>query len=123
MIRVSRDEPAPQAPFGFRLEGRSGRARAARFRTPHGVVHTPAFMVVGTQGAVRAMTPRQVRETGAEVMLANTYHLWVRPGERVIEKLGGLHAFTRWAGPMLTDSGGFQVYSLPQKEITDAGVC
>jgi queuine tRNA-ribosyltransferase len=123
MGRVSPGRKAPQPPFQLRVEARSGSARAGAFTTPHGVIHTPAFMVVGTQGAVRAMTPRQIRGTGAEVVLANTYHLWVRPGERLIEKLGGLHAFVRWDGPMLTDSGGFQVYSLPNKEISDAGVC
>ena len=79
-------------------------------------------MVVGTQGAVRALTPAQVRATGAEVLLANTYHLALRPGEALVEKLGGLHAFTRWDGPILTDSGGFQVFSLPNKEISDHGV-
>ena len=92
------------------------------FSTPHGDVHTPAFMLVGTHGAVRAMTPEQVRATGAEVVLANTYHLALRPGEALVEKLGGLHAFMRWDGPILTDSGGFQVFSLPKKEISDRGV-
>ena len=122
MHTVTRDPEGSKAPFHFRLEARSGRARAGSFSTPHGVIRTPAFMVVGTQGAVRAMTPQQLRATGAEVVLANTYHLWVRPGERLIEKLGGLHAFMRWDGPILTDSGGFQVYSLPDKEIRDRGV-
>jgi queuine tRNA-ribosyltransferase len=79
-------------------------------------------MPVGTHGAVKAMTPEQVRATGAEVVLANTYHLALRPGERLVSKLGGLHRFMRWDGPILTDSGGFQVFSLPSKEITDAGV-
>jgi queuine tRNA-ribosyltransferase len=79
-------------------------------------------MPVGTHGAVKALTPEQVASTGAEVVLANTYHLALRPGERVVEKLGGLHAFTRWQGPIVTDSGGFQVFSLPRKEIDDAGV-
>lgn len=79
-------------------------------------------MPVGTQGAVRALTPDQVRRTGAEMVLANTYHLALRPGEGVIQKLGGLHAFMRWDGPILTDSGGFQVFSLPSKEISDRGV-
>jgi queuine tRNA-ribosyltransferase len=110
------------APFRFTLEARDGAARAATFSTPHGDVHTPAFMVVGTQGAVRAMTPAQVRATGAEVLLANTYHLALRPGEALVEKLGGLHAFVRWGGPILTDSGGFQVFSLPGKDISDRGV-
>src|SRR5499426_1160118 len=110
------------APFRFDLEARDGAARAGTFSTPHGDVHTPAFMVVGTQGAVRAMTPGQVRATGAEVLLANTYHLALRPGEALVAKLGGLHAFARWDGPILTDSGGFQVFSLPHKEISDRGV-
>jgi queuine tRNA-ribosyltransferase len=79
-------------------------------------------MPVGTQGAVRALLPAQVRATGAEIVLANTYHLSLRPGEAVVEKLGGLHAFMRWDGPILTDSGGFQVFSLPSKEISDRGV-
>jgi queuine tRNA-ribosyltransferase len=79
-------------------------------------------MVVGTQGAVRALTPEQVRATGAEVVLANTYHLALRPGEALVAKLGGLHAFMRWDGPLVTDSGGFQVFSLPSKEISDRGV-
>jgi len=109
-------------PFRFTLQARDGAARAGVFSTPHGDVHTPAFMVVGTQGAVRAMTPAQVRATGAEVLLANTYHLALRPGEALVEKLGGLHAFARWDGPILTDSGGFQVFSLPNKEISDHGV-
>jgi queuine tRNA-ribosyltransferase len=113
---------AVASPFSFTLEARDGTARAGTFSTPHGNVHTPAFMVVGTQGAVRAMTPAQVRATGAEVLLANTYHLALRPGEALVEKLGGLHAFARWDGPILTDSGGFQVFSLPNKEISDHGV-
>jgi queuine tRNA-ribosyltransferase len=110
------------ATFLYELAARDGTARAGTFTTPHGEVHTPAFMVVGTQGAVRAMTPGQVRATGAEVLLANTYHLALRPGEALVEKLGGLHAFARWDGPILTDSGGFQVFSLPKKDISDHGV-
>jgi queuine tRNA-ribosyltransferase len=109
-------------PFRYTLAARDGAARAGVFATPHGDVHTPAFMVVGTQGAVRAMTPGQVRATGTEVLLANTYHLALRPGEALVERLGGLHAFMRWEGPILTDSGGFQVFSLPKKEISDRGV-
>jgi queuine tRNA-ribosyltransferase len=109
-------------PFHYTLEAQDGAARAGIFSTPHGAVRTPAFMVVGTQGAVRAMTPSQVRAAGAEVLLANTYHLALRPGEALVEKLGGLHAFMRWEGPILTDSGGFQVFSLPSKEISDRGV-
>jgi queuine tRNA-ribosyltransferase len=113
---------APPAPFSFAVEARSGAARAGVFATPHGVVHTPAFMPVGTHGAVKALTPDQVRATGAEMVLANTYHLALRPGEGLVAKLGGLHAFMRWPGPILTDSGGFQVFSLPKKEISDHGV-
>jgi queuine tRNA-ribosyltransferase len=109
-------------PFRFQLEAGSNAARAGILDTPHGRVHTPAFMVVGTQGAVRAMTPSQVRAAGAEVLLANTYHLALRPGEATVAKLGGLHAFMGWPGPILTDSGGFQVFSLPSKEISDHGV-
>jgi queuine tRNA-ribosyltransferase len=113
---------APPAPFSFALEARSGAARAGVFTTPHGDVHTPAFMPVGTHGAVKALTPDQVRATGAEMVLANTYHLALRPGEGLVAKLGGLHTFMRWPGPILTDSGGFQVFSLPKKEINDHGV-
>jgi queuine tRNA-ribosyltransferase len=112
----------PRPPFSFRLDARSGAARAAVFTTPHGDVHTPAFMPVGTHGAVKAMTPDQVKATGAEIVLGNTYHLALRPGEGLVAKLGGLHGFMRWQGPILTDSGGFQVFSLPNKEISDNGV-
>ncbi|MBW2241208.1 MAG: tRNA guanosine(34) transglycosylase Tgt [Deltaproteobacteria bacterium] len=108
--------------FRFTLQRSDGAARAGIFATPHGDVHTPAFMVVGTQAAVRAMTPMQVRETGAEVVLANTYHVALRPGEGIVQKMGGLHTFMAWDGPILTDSGGFQVFSLPNKEISDRGV-
>jgi queuine tRNA-ribosyltransferase len=108
--------------FRFVLQRRSGAARAGTFSTPHGAFHTPAFMPVGTHGAVKAMTPEQVRGTGSEIVLANTYHLTLRPGESLVSKLGGLHAFMRWDGPLLTDSGGFQVFSLPGVEIRDRGV-
>ncbi len=108
--------------FTYTLQSESGAARAGQFTTPHGVVHTPTFMPVGTAGAVKAMTPLQVKETGAEIILGNTYHLALRPGEATVKKLGGLHEFTRWSGPILTDSGGFQVFSLPKTEISDHGV-
>jgi queuine tRNA-ribosyltransferase len=108
--------------FSFGVEATSGDARAGVFSTPHGDVRTPAFMPVGTHGAVKAMTPEQVAATGAEIVLGNTYHLALRPGEGLVEKLGGLHGFMRWNGPILTDSGGFQVFSLPNKEISDKGV-
>ncbi|MCA9510786.1 MAG: tRNA guanosine(34) transglycosylase Tgt [Myxococcota bacterium] len=110
------------APLAFALEATSGDARTGVVTTPHGRFATPAFMPVGTHGAVKAMTPAQVRATGAEVVLANTYHLALRPGEGLVEKLGGLHGFMRWDGPILTDSGGFQVFSLPKVAIDDRGV-
>ncbi len=116
--------PSASRAFAFALEGRAGRARAATFQTPHGPVRTPAFMVVGTNGAVRGLDPDQVRATGTQVVLGNTYHLALRPGERLVEKMGGLHAFMCWDGPILTDSGGFQVFSLPdkKKKLSDDGV-
>jgi queuine tRNA-ribosyltransferase len=104
-----------------RVDPASG-ARAGRLFTAHGEVETPVFMPVGTQAAVRAMTPDQVRATGARILLANTYHLAVQPGERLVRKAGGLHSFMSWDGPILTDSGGFQVFSLPDKEVTAEGV-
>ncbi|MDG2051755.1 MAG: tRNA guanosine(34) transglycosylase Tgt [Myxococcota bacterium] len=108
--------------FDYALEATSGHARAGRFNTPHGPIQTPTFMPVGTHGALKAMTPDQVQATGAQVVLANTYHLALRPGEGLVEKLGGLHAFMQWPGPILTDSGGFQVFSLPSAQINDRGV-
>lgn len=89
--------------------------------TPHGVVETPTFMPVGTHGALKAMTTEHARETGSQVLLGNTYHLALRPGEALVEKLGGLHKFMSWDKTLLTDSGGFQVFSLPKVEITDGG--
>jgi queuine tRNA-ribosyltransferase len=103
------------------VDRRTG-ARAGRLFTAHGEVETPVFMPVGTQAAVRALTADQVRATGARILLANTYHLAVRPGERLVRKAGGLHTFMGWDGPILTDSGGFQVFSLPDKEVTPEGV-
>jgi queuine tRNA-ribosyltransferase len=87
-------------------------ARLGKIGTPHGEVRTPAFMPVGTQGAVKALTPEQIRGLGADIILGNTYHLYLRPGHRLIAALGGLHRFMNWPGPILTDSGGFQIYSL-----------
>jgi queuine tRNA-ribosyltransferase len=98
-------------------------ARRGRLSTPHGPVETPAFMPVGTQATVKGLTPDQVRVTGTEMVLANTYHLALRPGEEVVARLGGLHAFMAWEGPILTDSGGFQVFSLSARaRINDAAV-
>jgi queuine tRNA-ribosyltransferase len=103
-------------PFRFELHRTDSRSAARRstFHTPHGPVETPAFMPVGTQAAVKALTIDQVRSTGAQMILGNTYHLTLRPGEDIIRDLGGLHRFMGWDGPILTDSGGFQVFSLAQ---------
>ena len=98
------------------------RARRGRLHTPHGVIETPIFMPVGTHGALKAMTTAQVAEAGAQIILANTYHLHLKPGEQLVAKAGGLHRFMGWDKPILTDSGGFQVFSLPKKEITEEGV-
>ena len=96
----------------FRVDATDGSARAGALTTAHGEIRTPAFMPVGTKGTVKSLHPDEVRGLGADVILGNTYHLHFRPGERVIEELGGLHAFSGWDGPILTDSGGFQVFSL-----------
>jgi queuine tRNA-ribosyltransferase len=101
-------------PNHFELTARDGEARTGRLTTPHGVVRTPAFMPVGTAGAMKGMHWREVRDAGADIVLGNTYHLMLRPGAERIATLGGLQRFTDWNGPMLTDSGGFQVMSLAQ---------
>jgi queuine tRNA-ribosyltransferase len=108
------------AGFDFEVLARDGDARRARLSTPHGPVETPAFMPVGTQGSVKTLSPDEVASTGARVVLGNTYHLMLRPGAETIAKLGGLHAFTRWPHPMLTDSGGFQAYSLSVSSLVDS---
>lgn len=109
--------------FGFRKLAESGKARLGRMTTGHGEVETPAFMPVGTQGAVKAVTTDEVRRCGASIVLSNTYHLYLRPGHEVIRDLGGLHRFMTWDGPILTDSGGYQVFSLAGlRKIDDEGV-
>ncbi|MGE0351652.1 MAG: tRNA guanosine(34) transglycosylase Tgt [Gemmatimonadales bacterium] len=109
--------------FEFSLEATDGMARAGTLTLPHGLVHTPAFMPVGTHGAVRGLDPDEVRRAGAEIILGNTYHLHLRPGEDVVRALGGIQRFTRWGGPMLTDSGGFQVFSLESlRKVNEHGV-
>jgi len=98
-------------------------ARTGRIRTVHGEIHTPAFMPVGTQGAVKALTPDMLRDLGAEIILSNTYHLYLRPGHEGIARAGGLHRFMNWRGPILTDSGGYQVFSLGAlRKISEEGV-
>jgi len=107
----------------FEIESRDGPARRGRLTLAHGTVETPAFMPVGTYGAVKAMSPEDLRSVGAQVVLGNTFHLWLRPGLEVIEAHGGLHRFMAWDGPILTDSGGFQVFSLGEmRKITEEGV-
>ena len=111
--------------FSFQILGRddSTSARRGRLTTPHGIVDTPAFMPVGTAGAVKGLTPRQLRDSGCQMLLANTYHLMLRPGPQTVEQLGGLHRMMGWDGAILTDSGGFQVFSLAElRQITDQGV-
>jgi len=107
------------APFRFELTGTDGTARRGRLHTAHGTVETPAFMPVGTAATVKAMTPAALRATGSEVVLANTYHLMLRPGAERIARQGGLHRFMAWPGPILTDSGGFQVMSLAARRTLD----
>jgi queuine tRNA-ribosyltransferase len=107
----------------FQLLAQQGKARRGRLTTAHGVIETPVFMPVGTQATVKAVSPRELTELRAQIILANTYHLFVRPGMDVIRQSGGLHRFMGWGGPILTDSGGYQVFSLAKlRKITDEGV-
>ena len=118
-------EAAPAMPGHFTLlqTDPATAARRGRLTTPHGVVETPMFMPVGTQGTVKAVTPAHLREVGAQIILGNTYHLNLRPGADLIRELGGLHRFMGWAGPILTDSGGFQVFSLAKlRQVRDEGI-
>ncbi|MDM7332137.1 tRNA-guanine transglycosylase, partial [Klebsiella pneumoniae] len=96
----------------FELDTTDGRARRGRLVFERGVVETPAFMPVGTYGTVKGMTPEEVEATGAQIILGNTFHLWLRPGQEIMKLHGDLHDFMQWKGPILTDSGGFQVFSL-----------
>src|SRR5262245_42869077 len=107
----------------FDLLTTDGAARRGRIDTAHGPIDTPAFMPVGTAGTVKAMTADAVRSTGTQIVLGNTYHLMLRPGAERVAKLGGLHRFMDWPGPILTDSGGFQVMSLSElRKLTERGV-
>lgn len=111
------------AMFEFEVLARQGRARAGIFHTPHGDLLTPVFAPVGTQATVKALTPAQLEELGASLVLANTYHLYLRPGDDLIAEMGGLHEFMQWPKPMLTDSGGYQVFSLAQtRKVDEDGV-
>jgi len=107
----------------FELKARDGAARSGRVTTAHGAFATPAFMPVGTYGTVKALTPAQLTDLGAQIVLANTFHLMLRPGDEIVADLGGLHGFMSWSGPILTDSGGFQVWSLGAlRKLSDEGV-
>ena len=119
----SRNSAPPLTTMKFDLLATDGAARRGRMMFDRGTVETPAFMPCGTYGSVKAMTPRDLREVGAEIILGNTFHLFLRPGTGVIGEFGGLHRFIGWPGPILTDSGGFQVFSLAHKrKISEAGV-
>ena len=98
--------------FEYELQANEGRARAGVFDTPHGELKTPVFAPVGTQATVKMLTPEQLKEINATLVLSNTYHLYLRPGDDLVRDMGGLHKFMQWDGPMLTDSGGYQVFSL-----------
>src|SRR5262252_1119169 len=107
--------------FGFRVTHSDGRARRGVMTTAHGAVETPAFMPVGTQGAVKGITHRDLESLGAEILLSNTYHLYLRPGDGLIARRGGLHRFMAWSRPILTDSGGYQVFSLSDRRTPNRG--
>ena len=109
--------------FQFELLARDGRARAGVFHTPHGAIATPVFAPVGTAATVKGVPPRDLKELGATLVLANTYHLYLRPGDELVARMGGLHQFMDWQGPLLTDSGGYQVFSLKDiRDVDDDGV-
>ena len=109
--------------FSFRLDHTDGAARAGELRTPHGPAQTPLFMPVATQATVKGLTPEEVADAGGQVVLSNAYHLYLRPGVGTVKSLGGLHGFMRWPGPILTDSGGFQAFSMgPLRKVNDEGI-
>ncbi len=113
---------APQ-PFSFTLQAKQNRARAGTFHTPHGPIYTPIFAPVGTQATVKAVTSSQLVDIDANLVLSNTYHLYLRPGDELIAQLGGLHQFMNWHKPILTDLGGYQVFSLAEsRKVVDDGV-
>src|SRR5882757_6154245 len=107
------------SPFSFRVTHTDGRARRGEMTTAHGDVQTPAFMPVGTQGAVKGVLHKDLEQLGADILLSNTYHLYLRPGDDLIARRGGLHAFIGWPRPILTDSGGYQVFSLAERRTID----
>src|SRR5262245_34416239 len=113
MFAVRTDSHKTRLPFTVQKESRNSKARAATLQTLHGEVHTPIFMPVGTQATVKAQTVESLKLSGTRVLLANAYHLLLRPGSQVFQRFGGIHRFMNWDGPVLTDSGGFQIFSLP----------
>jgi len=120
---VMPSSPRPTNGLSFELQATDGLARRGRMTLNHGVVETPIFMPVGTYGSVKAMMPHELTEVGAQIVLGNTFHLWLRPGTEVLAKHGGLHGFMQWFAPLLTDSGGFQVFSLQgMRKISEEGV-
>lgn len=120
---ISQSQTPAQMPGTFKLNAQQGQARQATLWTSHGPIETPVFMAVGTKATVKAMTPEELLASGCQVVLGNTYHLHLRPGEKTIEKLGGLHKFMNWNKPILTDSGGFQVFSLSKlRKLSEEGV-
>lgn len=120
---ATHSSPRPTNGLSFELQATDGLARRGRMTLNHGVVETPIFMPVGTYGSVKAMMPHELTEVGAQIVLGNTFHLWLRPGTEVIAKHGGLHGFMQWFAPLLTDSGGFQVFSLQgMRKISEEGV-
>src|SRR6476646_6348941 len=111
-----------QKTFELVSQDRESKGRHGRLITTHGIIETPAFMPIGTQGSVKAVSPRELRELQAQIVLGNTYHLFVRPGMDVLRHFGGLHRFMNWDGPILTDSGGYQIFSLAKiRKITEEG--
>ena len=109
--------------FEYELIKKDGNARLGKLHTPHGVIETPVFMPVGTQATVKSMTPEELKDIGAQIILSNTYHLYLRPGHELVKEMGGLHSFMNWNGAILTDSGGFQVFSLAKlRDIKEEGV-
>ena len=120
---IAEESVVVTARFEITARDRESKARCGRLTTNHGVIETPVFMPIGTQGSVKAVSPQELSELKAQIILGNTYHLFVRPGLEVIRHFGGLHNFMNWKGPILTDSGGFQIFSLAKlRKVTEEGV-
>src|SRR6202021_1558270 len=121
-LRCTDTDRIKEVSLAFQIEAVSGQARRATMTLPHGIVQTPAFMPVGTAGSVKAIPQHLLEELDAQIILSNTYHLYLRPGHELIRRLGRLHRFTSWPPPFLTDSGGFQVFSLNElRKVSEEG--